>query len=307
VGLVGDKRGATQVLNALLVAVIIVGAIAAFSYFSYTNPGTQPIINTTFSSTSQTTSTAETQNTATDDPLLDPPGSPTLYHETCASTSSVCKTTMSTVGVPQVFNMSSVTDVNGSVAATTYEQLFGFQSSANSTIHFAFRTTEPGWVPASGYVYYDGSSGFNFSDLQGEISSGQAQEISNSGTPNAPAGQFPVDSFSGQIAASPGAYIFDFQKGGGGTAYFLVRDVTAAQSGITVTVGQPQITSVSFSGGACGGGPGSTGPRKRSSRSLSPQTRPRTSICPRRTRRSGCGWASFHPNSKTSGRRVRTP
>ncbi|MDA4135069.1 MAG: hypothetical protein OK441_05830 [Thaumarchaeota archaeon] len=239
----------------LIAALIAAGALASVVYFQ---PGAEH--------TGSGQSTTEAQNTVTDDPLLDLPGLPMLYHETCVSVYSpfaptTCDTTTSTVGVPQVFNMSSVADINGSVSATTYDQYFAFHVSENSTFQFAFRTTEPGWVPASGYVYYDGNGAFNFSDLRGEVVlSGQAQEISNSGTPNAPAGQFPIDSFSGQIAARPGAYIFDFNHGGGGTAYFLVRDVTALQNGITVSVGQPSTTYASSSGAACGGGPGSTGP-----------------------------------------------
>jgi len=243
------------VIAFLIAALIAAGALASIVYFQ---PGAKH--------TGSGNITTVAQNTVTDDPLLVVTGSPALYHETCAGSATpfipptVCKTTTSTVGVPQVFNMSSVTDINGSVSATTYDQYFAFQVSENSTIQFTFRTTEPGWVPASGYVYYDGNNAFNFSDLQGEVLSGQAQEISNSGTPNAPAGQFPIDSFSGQIASRPGVYIFDFQYGGGGTAYFLVRDATSLQNGITVSVGQPSTTYASFSGAACGGGPRSTGP-----------------------------------------------
>lgn len=242
------------------VAFLIAASIAAGALVSivYLRPGDNQ--------TKSGQSTTEVQSTATDDPLLDVQGSPTLYHEACAGSlqpfvpPTVCRTTTSTVGVPQVFNMSRATDINGSVSVTTYEHYFGFQVSENSTVQFTFRTTEPGWEPASGYVYYDGSSAFNFSDLHGEVVSGQAQEISNSGTMTAPAGQFPTDSFSGQIAARPGAYVFDFRHGGGGTAYFLVRDATALQNGITVSVGQPQTTYASFSGAACGGGPGESGP-----------------------------------------------
>jgi hypothetical protein len=238
----------------LIAALITAGALASMVYVQ---PGARH--------TGSGNTTTVAQSAVTDDPLLDVPGSPTLYHETCAGSAApfipptVCKTTTSTVGVPQVFNMSSATDVNGSVSVTTYDQYFAFEVSENSTLQFTFRTTEPGWQPGSGYVYYDGNSAFNFSDIQGEVLSGQAQEISNSGTPTAPAGQFPTDSYSGQVAARPGAYIFDFNYGGGGTVYFLVRDATALQNGITVSVGQPQTTYASFNGAVCGGGPSEIG------------------------------------------------
>jgi hypothetical protein len=221
--------------------------------------------------TGQTTSlqsTTQAQDIVVEDPLPELPGLPTLYHEACAGSltpfvpPTVCNSTTSTVGVPQVFNMSKATGSSADVSLTFYDQFFAFQLAQNSTVQFTFRAVEPGSQPGSVYVYYGGDSSVNFTDLQGDVLSGSLQQIADSGTPMPGGGLFPTDRFSGQIAARPGVYIFDLQysPGGGGAAYFLVRDATALQNGITVRVGPPQISFVSFNGSACGGGPGETGP-----------------------------------------------
>jgi len=207
-------------------------------------------------------SSTQGENAPAEDELLQVSGLPTLYHEKCISVYSpfaptTCDSTTSTVGIPQTFNMSSLTGPNGSV--TTYENFFAFQLNGSSTIQFTFRTMQPALTPAALTVYFAGS-GVNFTDLRGDVYIGRLPQVTNSGFASNP-GLIPVDRFSGQVAASPGVYIFDFEpsNGGGGAAYFLVRDATALHRGIGVSIGSPEVSSVSSSGSACEGGPMETG------------------------------------------------
>jgi hypothetical protein len=123
------------------------------------------------------------------DPLLDIPGLPTLYHEDCATpypngTSTTCASSISTVGIPQTFNMSDdVVPSDAGIAWTgvLHEQLFAFQLNESASVQFTFRDTDLG-----GYTLvldvYQSAPGINFSDLQGLVHSGTLELVTNSTT-----------------------------------------------------------------------------------------------------------------------------
>jgi hypothetical protein len=253
------SRFAIAMAVVALSVLVVAGVLISVGYVAYTTKGSQ---TTTGGSTPPSTTTAASP---TGDPLLDVPGLPALYHEDCATplpsnTSTTCATSTSTVGVPQTFNMSTgVVDSDGHLTGVLHEHLFAFELNQSATIQFAYRGAEPNTQPAYLQVYFDGGA-VNFTDLRGAVESGSARLVAESPAASL-VGLVSVDRYSGQIAASPGVYIFDFQTQslGTGLAYFLVRDATALQKGIQVSIGTPSVSSGAEGAAACGGGPGETG------------------------------------------------
>jgi len=244
-----------------LSVLVIGGALASIAYFSQATQG----LSTTGGSASSSTSTNSTAKPSTltpastiEDALLQVPGLPTLYHEDCASpypndTSTTCTTTTSRVGLPQTFNMSTdLVSSGGTWSGVLHEHLFAFELNQSATIQFTMRGLEPSAAPAMVKVYFDNDVGINFTDLSDQVGSGTLQSVTSS------SGNGPVDRFSGQIGAHPGVYIFDLKAAtlGTGAAYFMLRDATALQQGIQVSLGSPTVNQVAFGPSACGGGPG---------------------------------------------------
>jgi hypothetical protein len=258
-------KGATRRSRFAIAAVValsvlvVTGVLVSVGYVTYVTKGSE---TATGGSTSPSTATAASP---TGDPLLDVPGLPALYHEDCttplpSNTSTTCTTSTSTVGVPQTFNMSTgVVDGDGHLTGVLHDHLFAFELDESATIQFAYRGAEPNAAPAYLRVYFDGGT-VNFTDLRGVVESGSARLVAESPAASL-VGLVSVDRYSGQIAASPGVYVFDFQAAslGTGLAYFLVRDATALQKGIQVSIGSPSVSSDAFGAAACGGGPGETG------------------------------------------------
>jgi hypothetical protein len=245
-----ESRSSARLAVSIILVVVIGASVIGAAYLL------------TSQSASSTASTSETSNSIAEDALLNVPGLPTLYHEDCATpypngTSTTCTTTTSTVGIPQTFNMSTdFVSSGGMVSGILHEHLFAFELKQKSTIQFTYKGVEPGSQPAAVSAYFDDNQGVNFTDLRGQVDSGVLRMVTNSSSVN-----FPVDRFSGLIVARPGVYIFDFQTTypSGGAAYFIVRDATALQQGIEISVGSPKVDHVSFGSSACGGGPGEEG------------------------------------------------
>jgi hypothetical protein len=244
--------------NSVVFAGLVVGLVIALALISSVFVSQQVTSSSSSMSNSLTASAAETQSAPSADPLLDVLG-PMLYHETCATaypngTSTTCASTTSQVGVPQTFNMTNGLPLSNRVV---YENLFALRLSQNATLQFTIRGVVPGQQVGSFKVYFDAVTGANLTDPRSLETSDQALLVRES-----PDGGFPTDRYSGEISAQPGIYVFDFQafNGDGAPTYFLLRDETLLQRGIEVSVGSPQIEFGSFSGSACGGGPGITGP-----------------------------------------------
>jgi hypothetical protein len=225
---------------------------------------------TSVSETSQTAASSSTQtaNGTVDDPLLDEPSLPTLYHETCVTpdypkdNSTTCASTTSKLGVPENLTMGAdFVPYPGGYTETVYEHFFAFVLTTNDTIQFAERGVPYGNNAASVKVYFGGNTSINFTDLRGLVNSGSLKYMTES--PGAWE-TLTADRYSGQLAKGPGVYVFDLDgRGGGGMAYFLVRDESALQDGVKVSIGAPQELGVVFAGSTCAGGPTyESGPRE---------------------------------------------
>ena len=230
------------------------------TFTTSTSVGTSSSTTSSNSSTTDSTSTTTTSETYTvpsGDPLLSVPGLPTMYHEDCATsypngTTTTCTSSQSTVGIPQTFNSTTDEVTNGTQSTgMLHENLYAFQLNASASIQFTFRgplLNGPGLV----LTVYFSDPGINFTDLRGEVDSSTLQEVTQStGIPGG--GGFSGGGFSGHINAQAGVYIFDFRSAKPvGSVYFIVRDATALDRGINVSIGPPVDVWKYFYPSACG-------------------------------------------------------
>jgi len=290
-GLTPEARRGARSTSLVVVGVtlsIVTVAVLSFAYLSANGPSVSTAsgsasktsssaagspVSTASEPASETSiaaasSSAQAASNAVDDPLLDEPSLPTLYHETCVTpdypedNSTTCVSTTSTLGVPQ--NLTMGTDFvtyPGGYTETVYEHFFAFVLTTNDTIQFAERGVPYGNTAASVKVYFGGNTSIKFTDLRGLVNSGSLKYLTES--PGAWE-MLTTDRYSGQLAKGPGVYVFDLDgRGGGGMAYFLVRDESALQQGVKVSIGSPQELGVVFAGSSCAGGPTyETGPRE---------------------------------------------
>ncbi len=135
------------------------------------------------------------------------------------------------------------------------EHFFGFQLTNNASLQFTFRGPDLRSDQLNLTVYFTPDE-INSTDLRPMVLSGALQIATKS--VSIPGGNgFSGGGFSGQISAHPGGYIFDFRTVRDiGAVYFVVRDASALQRGIKVTVGSPTDVEMNLYSYVCGSSSG---------------------------------------------------